>query len=94
MEFSIFDKIYYSMETASFNGLLKAIFYILAFYFIIKFLARLFLPIIAKKVVEKASEKFQQQQQQHQENKTQNQATEKPKQKKIVGDYIDFEEIK
>ena len=48
------------METASFNGLLKAILYILAFYYIVKFLAKLFLPVVAKKV---------------------------------VGEYVDFEEI-
>ena len=69
-----------------------------------KFLARLFLPVLAKKVVEKASQQFQQQQQNYQnQNTTQNQATEtraegersaaKPKEKKIVGDYVDFEEI-
>jgi len=82
------------METASFNGLLKAILYILAFYYIFKFLTRLFLPIIAKKVVEKASEQFQQQQQYHQQQtNTQTSNTEKPKAKKIVGDYVDFEEI-
>ncbi|MGL2963360.1 DUF4834 domain-containing protein [Flavobacterium sp. RSB2_4_14] len=78
------------METASFNGLLKAILYILAFYYIFKFLARLFLPVIAKKVVEKASEQFQQQQQ----TNTHSTTSEKPKAKKIVGEYIDFEEIK
>jgi hypothetical protein len=82
------------METASFNGLLKAIIYILAFYFIIKFLARLFLPVLAKKVVEKASQQFQQQQENYQnQNTTQNQSNQKPKEKKIVGDYVDFEEI-
>jgi hypothetical protein len=90
------------METASFNGLLKAIFYILLFYYVIKFLARLFLPVIAKKVVEKASQQFQQQQQNYQyqnQQNTQNQTNEgqgsnaKPKEKKIVGDYVDFEEI-
>lgn len=90
------------METASFNGLLKAIFYILLFYYVIKFLARLFLPVIAKKVVEKASQQFQQQQQNYQyqnQQNAQNQTNEgqgstaKPKEKKIVGDYVDFEEI-
>lgn len=82
------------METASFNGLLKAIIYILAFYYIIKFLARLFLPVLAKKVVEKASQQFQQQQENYQnQNTTQNQTAQKPKEKKIVGDYVDFEEI-
>ena len=82
------------METASFNGLLKAILYILAFYYIFKFLARLFLPVIAKKVVEKASEQFQQQQQfNQQQTNTQTSNTDKPKEKKIVGEYVDYEEI-
>ncbi|WP_284651203.1 DUF4834 domain-containing protein [Flavobacterium terrisoli] len=83
------------METASFNGLLKTIFYIIAFYYIFKFLARLFLPVVAKKVVEKATQQFQEQQQQYQQQqKAQSTSTEKPKEKKIVGEYIDFEEIK
>ncbi len=47
------------MQEASFNGLLKAIFYMIAFYYIFKFLARLFLPILVKKAVEKAGENFQ-----------------------------------
>ncbi|WP_396173399.1 DUF4834 domain-containing protein [Flavobacterium sp.] len=81
------------METASFNGLLKAILYILAFYYIFKFLARLFLPVIAKKVVEKASEQFRQQQQNQNQTNTHSATSEKPKEKKIVGEYVDFEEI-
>jgi hypothetical protein len=82
------------METASFNGLLKAILYILAFYYIFKFLARLFLPVIAKKMVEKATEQFQQQQQnQQQQTNTHSSTTEKPKEKKVVGEYVDYEEI-
>lgn len=90
MEFSIFDKIYFSKCM----GALKVIFYILAFYYVIKFLARLFLPVIAKKVVEKASQQFQQQQENYQnQNTTQNQTNQKPKEKKIVGEYVDFEEI-
>ena len=44
------------METASFNGFLKILLYIVAFYYIFKFLARLFLPIVVKKVVEKAGQ--------------------------------------
>ena len=84
------------METASFNGLLKAILYILAFYYIFKFLARLFLPLLAKKVVEKARKQFEQQQQQYQQqnqSQAQNNTSEKPKSKKVVGEYVDFEEI-
>ena len=87
---------------ASFNGILKTIFYILAFYYIFKFLARLFLPIMVKKVVEKAGENFQKQYQsnyQHKANSSQdefvnpNSKTDKPRETKKVGEYIDYEEI-
>jgi len=90
------------METASFNGLLKAIFYIIVFYYAFKFLARIFLPIIMKKAVEKAGANFQQQQKAYQ---TQNQNTSaeeliydtskatKPRETKKVGEYVDYEEI-
>jgi hypothetical protein len=85
------------METASFNGFIKIIFYILVFYYVFKFLARLFLPILAKKVVEKASQQFQQQHnpQQQQDNyqKKTTSTSDKPKEKKKVGEYVDFEEI-
>ena len=49
------------MQTASFSGFIKTLFYIIAFYYIFKFLARLFLPLLVKKVVEKAGQNFQQQ---------------------------------
>ena len=82
------------METASYTGLFKTIAYIIAFYYIFKFLARLFLPVVAKKVVEKATQQFQEQQQQYQQQqKKQSATTEKPREKKIVGEYVDFEEI-
>ncbi|MEM0543197.1 DUF4834 domain-containing protein [Flavobacterium sp. j3] len=88
-------KIISEMETASMPGFLKTILYIIAFYYIFKFLARLFLPVIAKKVVEKASQQYQQQQQNYQQkNNTPADTFEKPKEKKVVGEYIDFEEIK
>ena len=84
----------YSMETASMPSLVRTLLWIIAIYYIIKFLARIFLPVIAKKVVEKASQQFQQQQENIKNQKTtQNQTVEKPKKKKIVGDYVDFEEI-
>ncbi len=83
------------METASMPGFVKTILWIIAIYYIFKFLARLFLPVVAKKVVEKAAQQFQQQQQQFQEQQQAHTSkTEKPKEKKIVGEYIDFEEIK
>lgn len=95
MKFSIFDENISIMETASMPGFIKTLLWIVAIYYIVKFLARLFLPVVAKKVVEKATQQFQEQhQQQQQQQKTQQNTTDKPKEKKIVGDYIDFEEIK
>ena len=87
------------METASFTGFFKVLLYFFAFYYIIKFLARLFLPVLAKKVVEKASEQFQKQQQNtnnpfgNANNQTTTSTSDKPKEKKKVGEYVDFEEI-
>jgi hypothetical protein len=99
-----FAKNYLFMQTASFNGFIKALFYFLAFYYIFKFLARLFLPLLVKKVVEKAGENFQKQQQQSQDNswkKTPNNEeviynapnAKKPRETKKVGDYVDYEEL-
>ena len=92
------------MQTASFSGLIETIFYILTFYYVFKFLARLFLPLVVKKVVEKAGENFQKQQQSSQDNswkKTSNNDeiiynttnTKNPRETKKVGDYVDYEEI-
>ncbi|MBG6185837.1 DUF4834 family protein [Flavobacterium sp. CAN_S2] len=92
------------MQTASFIGFIKAIFYMIAFYYIFRFLAKLFLPLIVKKVVQKAGENMQKQQQYAQDNtwkKTQskdeviyNTANAKnPRETKKVGDYVDYEEI-
>lgn len=92
------------METASFSGFIKTLFYFLAFYYIFKFLARLFLPVLVKKVVKKAGENFQKQQQTAQDNswkKTPNNDevifdnvnSKRPKETKKVGDYVDYEEI-
>lgn len=87
---------------ASFSGILKTIFYILAFYYIFKFLARLFLPIMVKKVVEKAGENFQRQYQSNYNSNTNQPQDEfvnttskssKPRETKKVGEYIDYEEL-
>jgi Na+(H+)/acetate symporter ActP len=99
-----FAKIILIMQEASFSGFIKAIFYILAFYYIFKFLARLFLPVLVKKVVEKAGENFQKQQQNAQDNSWQKTSNnddviintanaKKPRETKKVGDYVDYEEI-
>lgn len=85
------------METANFGNLIKTLFWIVVIYYVVKFLARLFLPVLAKKVVEKASQQFQNQQQQQYTNQTSNtnraSAPEKPRETKKVGEYVDFEEI-
>lgn len=90
------------MEMASFSGIVRTIFYILAFYYIFKFLARLFLPIMVKKVVEKAGENFQRQyhttytsygQQNQDEFVHSAPKSDKPRETKKVGEYIDYEEI-
>lgn len=92
------------MQTASFTGFIKTLFYIVAFYYIFKFLAKLLLPLLVKKVVQKAGENFQQQQNQHQDAswkkaQSSNDVTydtansKKPKETKKVGDYVDYEEI-
>ncbi len=96
------------MQEASFNGLLKAVFYIFAFYYIFKFLVRLFLPVVVKKVAQKAEEQFKQQyQNQQSQQSTSNAAPNyksdtrgaaersgaKPHETKKVGEYIDYEEV-
>jgi hypothetical protein len=99
-----FAKIILIMQEASFSGFIKAIFYILAFYYIFKFLARLFLPVLVKKVVQKAGENLQKQQQNTQGNSWQKSSNnddvvintanaKKPRETKKVGDYVDYEEI-
>ncbi len=83
------------MQEASLSNLIEDIVVILLIYYAIKFLAKLFLPVLAKKVVEKAGEQFRQQQEQQQ------QASATPPtgkrdishETKKVGDYIDYEEV-
>ncbi len=81
------------------------VFFMIAFYYIFKFLARLFLPLLVKKVVEKAGQNFQQQQQQYNQQtawrRTSNNDeiiintanSKNPRETKKVGDYVDYEEI-
>ena len=94
--FSNFGKIFH-MDTASFSGLLRTLMYIILFYYAFKFLARLFLPVLLKKVVEKASENMRNTQpNQNQPNSKATdtaQAAAKPKSTRKVGEYIDFEEV-
>lgn len=77
------------------SKLIEEIFFIFVIIYVLKFLARLFLPVLAKKVVEKASEQFQQQQNQYQNTtqQAQNHKSDKPHETKKVGEYIDYEEV-
>ncbi|WP_073413708.1 DUF4834 family protein [Flavobacterium defluvii] len=94
------------MQEASFTNLFKTIMWIIAFYYIFKFLAQIFLPVLVKKAVEKAGENFQKQQQQYSQDtwqKTRNNNNDeiiidttnakKSRETKKVGDYVDYEEI-
>ncbi|HEU0136849.1 MAG TPA: DUF4834 family protein [Flavobacterium sp.] len=90
------------METASFEGFLKTIVYVIAFYYIFKILARIFLPILLKKAVQKAGQNFQQQQSRQYQNPQYRPADEvhidtskaqKSREKKKVGEYVDYEEL-
>ena len=105
MDLLFLNKNYTIMQEASFSGLIKAIFYMIAFYYIFKFLAKIFLPVLVKKAVEKAGENFQRQQQYSQDTTWQKSRTnndeividtanaKKPRETKKVGDYVDYEEI-
>lgn len=83
------------MQEAYFGTVFEDIIGIVIIYYVIKFLARLFLPAIANKVVEKASEQMRQQQEQYQNQNSnyQNPKSDKPRETKKVGEYIDYEEI-
>lgn len=105
MDLLILEKNYMIMQEASFTNLFKTIMWIIAFYYIFKFLAKIFLPVLVKKAVEKAGENFQRQQQYSQGTSWQNTRStnneiiidstnaKKPRETKKVGDYVDYEEI-
>lgn len=92
------------LQYASVIGVIRTILIIMAVYFGIKILARLFAPFLVKFVAKKAEQRFGGQFGQFQDNKPQ----EKPKKEgeisidkmpntktsnKDVGDYVDYEEI-
>ncbi|NUY79308.1 DUF4834 family protein [Flavobacterium sp. MAH-1] len=92
------------MEMASFSNFLRTLVYIIAFYYILRFLSRLLFPILVKKAVEHAQDDMRQQFGSYQnpnDNYRRNDgevtvdASNAPKSKetKKVGEYIDYEEI-
>jgi sortase (surface protein transpeptidase) len=78
-------------------GIIRILAIFIIIYYAIKLLARIFFPIVAKKMFEKAEEHFKQQQnqynQQNQNTKPTFTTSDKPKEKKKVGEYIDYEEL-
>lgn len=82
------------MQEASIPGFIKTLLWIIAIYYILKFLARLFFPLMMRKVVEKAEEQFKQQyQNQYDTTAFQQSKSDKPRETKKVGEYIDYEEV-
>ncbi|WP_136668220.1 DUF4834 family protein [Flavobacterium sp. H122] len=90
------------MQEASFQGLFKTIVYIIGFYYLVKILSRIFMPILMKKVMDKAQDNFNRQYQQgnfnqsaasdtYTQEKTQRDFKKPTKQ---VGEYVDYEEVK
>lgn len=96
-----FDEILFlEMDTASSTGLIKVIVFMIIGYYAIKFLARIFFPIVVRKVVSKAEESFKQQYQSNQQNQSSKDEivfdtakSNNPKSTKKVGEYVDYEEI-
>lgn len=89
------------MQEASFSGLFRTIVFMIGFYYLVKFLARIFMPMLMQNMVNKAQENFQKQQAQNAFNQRnyeeqqdfQSSKRENPKAKNQVGDYIDYEEV-
>lgn len=91
------------METASFTGFIKTLAYIVLFWYLFKFLFRIFAPILMRTAVNKLQQKMQDQMNQqfgqqgsysNQNTSSQNtDAKQMPREKKKVGEYVDFEEI-
>lgn len=89
------------MEMASFTGFFRAILIIILVWYAFKFLARIFGPMLVQKAASKMQEKMQQkmsEQMRNQapfgnQNNSQTSKPEFPKEKKKVGEYVDFEEV-
>jgi predicted lipid-binding transport protein (Tim44 family) len=83
------------METASLSGILRTLVTLILIYYAVKFLFRIFAPVLFQQVVKKAGQNFYEQQQQYNQQQQQQYSApqDKPKEKKKVGEYIDYEEI-
>ena len=85
------------MEMASAWGFVRTLLIIILCYYAFKFIMRIFAPILMQKAVSKMQQKMQEQyrqQQEQQQDRTSQSQQSMPKEKKKVGEYIDYEEIK
>ncbi|OYQ36093.1 hypothetical protein CHU92_10230 [Flavobacterium cyanobacteriorum] len=83
------------METASLSGTLRVILIIILVYYALRFLLRIFAPVIIQQVVKKAGQDFYEQQQYKQPRNAPETGNKSPRpaEKKKIGEYIDYEEI-
>ncbi|WKW45708.1 DUF4834 family protein [Myroides sp. JBRI-B21084] len=91
------------MDHASFQSFIKTILILVLVYYLLKFAFKLLAPYLLHKAVNKVTENFQKQQQAYQNQQTDTSQSNNfetdikqnkiPKEKKKVGEYIDFEEI-
>ena len=84
------------MDTASVPSFIRTLAIIILCYYLFKFAMRLLAPYLMQQVAKKAEEhikkQFEQQQQNYQSPEENRQEVPK-KEKKVVGDYIDYEEV-
>lgn len=85
------------IQQASFEDFFGILFTIILVFFVLGWLIRLFLPYILRYLAKRFQRRIMQQfgqQQKTAENQTyQSEQTTRPKEKKKVGEYIDFEEL-
>jgi len=85
------------IQQASLTGVLRTILTLIAIYYIAKFVMRLAAPYLmkyaAKKMEQKMKDQFGNMQNQQRPSQPNTTKSELPKEKKKVGDYIEFEEI-
>lgn len=83
------------MQEASFSGTIKIILYIVLFYYLFKFAMRLLLPVLMRKAVQKAQENMQRsfERDEFDSRGIRKPASERPKGRDQVGEYVDYEEL-
>jgi F0F1-type ATP synthase membrane subunit b/b' len=84
------------MDTAGVPNFIRTLAIIILFYYLFKFAMRLLAPYLLQKVAKKAEEHIKkqfEQQQQNNQSASENKQEVPKKGKKVVGDYIDYEEV-